>query len=509
MNYVSSLSHLLAGYIDEQQSDGLGELAITGLTLDSRNVSDGMLFVALQGTQSHGLAFAEKAEQLGAVAVIWESAEKLDLPKLNIPMIEIENLGEKLGGIADRYYQMPSHDLNVIGITGTDGKTSVSHFLAQVINAQDADSCGVIGTLGIGLPAALQKATHTTPDVITVHHILRQQKNAGVKTLAMEVSSHALDQGRVSAVQFDTAVLTNLTRDHLDYHGTVEAYAAAKAKLFHWSSLKNVVVNLDDAMGLSLAKELAGHHSLRVIGYGINESEFGDLPEGVERVVATKASFEHSGIVADIVTPIGESVLKAPILGKFNLSNLLAVLGVLIAMGYELDDAVKQIQQVKTVAGRMERISSNTEAASPLVVVDFAHTPGALEQALRAVREHAEKRLICVFGCGGDRDSGKRPLMAEIAERLADEVVVTDDNPRTESAVDIFADISQGFKNSNLVTFEHDRQKAIQLAIAEAGEGDVVMIAGKGHETVQIINNKKYPFDDRIEAANALKEKAA
>ena len=504
MNNTCSLSFLLNGYVDEHRYD---DLEVSGLTLDSRNISKGMLFVALQGTQVHGLIFAEKAESQGAAAIIWEFVEGVDVPELSIPVIAIKNLSQKLGDIAGQYYNNPSQYLNMVGITGTDGKTSVSHFLAQAINSSnDGDSCSVIGTLGIGRPDDLRKATHTTPDVITVHSILRQEKDNGASAVAMEVSSHALDQGRVNAVQFDTAVLTNLTRDHLDYHGTVEAYAAAKEKLFHWKGLKNVVVNLDDAMGLRLAKELADS-DVRVIGYGINNAY--ELPQNVEKLLATKMDFDHRGIVADIVTPIGESTLIAPILGKFNLSNLLAVLAVLIIKGNSLAKALKQIEQVRTVPGRMERVVSDDTNSSVLVVVDYAHTPGALEQALLAIRKHCKARLICVFGCGGDRDTGKRPLMAETAETLADLVIVTDDNPRTESPVEIFADIKRGFKHIDNIIFEHDRQKAIKQAVVEAKDGDVILIAGKGHETVQIVNDQKLPFDDRIEAANYLREKVA
>lgn len=508
MNNMCSLRRLLDGCINAQQSEEIAGLMVSGLTLDSRNVSQGWLFVALQGTQSHGLDFAIKAEKQGAVAIIWEPFGDAQVPsKLTIPTISIANLGQCLGSIAGRYYGNPSHDLNMIGITGTDGKTSVSHFLAQAINnAKGDDSCSVIGTLGVGRPDNLRMATHTTPDVITVHGILQQEKQEGVNTVAMEVSSHALDQGRVNAVRFDTAVLTNLTRDHLDYHGTLEAYEAAKEKLFHWPKLKSVVVNLDDAMGLRLAKELA-NSDVRVIGYGVGEPK--KLSNNIETIFAAKVSFDHRGIVASIVTPIGEGMLIAPILGKFNLSNLLAVLAVLIIKNTKLDDALKQIQSVATVPGRMERVVAKGDSSSVLVVVDYAHTPGAMEQALLAVREHSQRNLICVFGCGGDRDTGKRPLMAEVAERLANRVIVTDDNPRSESAVNIFSDIEKGFEDVGAITFEHDRQKAIKLAINEAQAGDVVLIAGKGHETVQFVKSQKIPFDDRVEAANYLEGKAA
>ena len=511
-----ALSTLLSAYLDQQQLAAIENITITGMNLDSRAIQTDMLFVALQGGQTHGLRFAKKAEQLGAAAVIWESSieneTNIELPKLGIPLIAIEHLSNHLGNIAANYFNHPSRDLNMVGITGTDGKTSVSHFIAQSLNSEFTDTCRVIGTLGIGSPDKLQTATHTTPDVISVHSLLQQQKVSQARSVAMEVSSHALDQGRVNAVNFNTAVLTNLTRDHLDYHHTVEAYAAAKEKLFYWQGLDNIVVNIDDAMGLRLAKDRA-NSEMRVIAYGLNPPS--DLPKGVELILAKQASFDHRGIIANIVTPIGESVLTAPILGRFNLSNLLAVLGVMMSMDYSLDKALAQIKSVMTVAGRMQRIqapllsastSSSHQQDSRLLVVDYAHTPGALEQALLALREHTQQRLICVFGCGGNRDTGKRALMAKKAEALADEVIVTDDNPRNEDASKIFRDIKQGFKKLEKVVFEHDRNTAIRLAVKRAQAGDVVLIAGKGHETVQIVGNQKIAFDDREVAKIALQE---
>jgi UDP-N-acetylmuramoyl-L-alanyl-D-glutamate--2,6-diaminopimelate ligase len=506
LNPVMSLKTLLQSYLSIEQMQHIdASLRVTGMSLDSRKITQGMLFVALKGTQTHGLRFAKKAETLGAIAVIWETDDSITAPVLNIPLLEIAQLSDKLGQIAHHYFSYPSRDLSMIGITGTDGKTSISHFLAQAINTRYPNSCHVIGTLGLGTPDHLAQATHTTPDAITVHQVLQQQKNQYADMVAMEVSSHALDQGRVNAVQFNTAVLSNLTRDHLDYHHTVAAYAAAKEKLFYWHSLENIVVNIDDAMGLRLAKARA-NSAVRVIAYGLNAPK--SLPKGIDMILARKAHFDHRGIVANIVTPIGESTLTAPILGRFNLSNLLAVLGVLITQNYSLEEALAQIAQVKTVAGRMQRISSSIEKIEEkrLVVVDYAHTPGALEQALLASREHTQQRLICVFGCGGDRDTGKRPLMAQKAEYLADRIIVTDDNPRYEDAVNIFKDIKQGFKKLDKVTFEHDRYKAIRLAIGEAQAGDMVLIAGKGHETVQIIKDQNIAFDDCQVARTALQE---
>jgi UDP-N-acetylmuramoyl-L-alanyl-D-glutamate--2,6-diaminopimelate ligase len=485
------LSQLLPG---ENLPEGL---MISGLTLDSRSVKPGYLFVALAGTQQHGLRFAKSAQDKGAVAVVWESAEDVVVPELTIPLFEVSGLSQTLGQMADQFYQSPSRALQMIGITGTDGKTSVSHFIAQGLSDSP---CAVIGTLGIGLPDNMQKSTHTTPDVITVHKLLAEQDANAVKCVAMEVSSHALDQGRVNQVAFDTAVFTNLTRDHLDYHKTVEAYAAAKEKLFHWEGLKTVVLNLDDAMGLRLYKELENKNTRR-IAYSIEpEATFA----GSDQLIATNARFDHEGIKADVLTDGGRYSLQASVLGRFNLSNLLATLGALISLDVSIDDALKRLQGIQTVPGRMQKVFAREAHQHPLVVVDYAHTPGALESALNALREHTDKRLICVFGCGGDRDTGKRPLMAEAAETYADVVIVTDDNPRTESPEQIFADINTGFKHKEAISFEHARDKAIADAIEQAEIGDVVLVAGKGHETVQILAEHSVPFSDYEQAVKAL-----
>lgn len=472
------------------------DINVSGLTLDNRKIQPGMAFVALRGTRQHGLDYAEAAVQAGAVAILYEPEDGLQQPPLSVEFVPVPSLREHLGTLADRFYSSPSAGLFMVGVTGTDGKTSVSHFVAEALNTGTHEAA-VIGTLGIGLPGALQPATHTTPDALTVHGLLRELRETGFPAVAMEVSSHALDQGRVNGIRFDVAVLTNLTRDHLDYHGTVEAYAEAKRKLFHWPDLKAVVLNLDDAFGRKLATELQGK-PLQVIGYGVGSPA--GYPAGT--LVATNPVFDHTGIRASVVWNGVQGSLQAPVLGQFNLHNLLAALGVLLAKGIAFDEALQRLQQVWVVPGRMERVADD----SKLVVVDYAHTPGALEQVLRAVRVHTRGRLICVFGCGGDRDRGKRPLMAEKAESAADVVIITDDNPRSENPQQIFEDIMQGIHNKAGVTVEHDRAKAIRLAIGQAQPGDTVLIAGKGHETVQILANGAVPFDDRIQAAQALQE---
>lgn len=558
---MKSLHHLLAQVLPNDllstYVDTLPDLTVSGFALDNRRIKPGMVFVALQGTQQHGLAYAEAAIAAGAVAVLYEpvadedgqglaainavaadvdvaSVTSADDTKINVPMIAVEGLAVKLGQLAAVFYDHPSQNIDVIGVTGTDGKTSVTHFIAEAMQALDQQAA-VIGTIGIGRPCDLQSATHTTPDAISTHAHLHALQASGVDSVAMEVSSHALDQGRVGGVEFSIAVLTNLTRDHLDYHGTVQAYAEAKRKLFHWSGLRAVVLNLDDAFGIGLANDLlttgakgAANNIVGVVtdnsgvdravppcvvlGYGVGQPA--DYPEYT--IVAADAVFDHSGIRAQITSPWGEGELYAPVLGRFNLDNLLATLGVLLLKGYALHDALAALTQVHTVPGRMERISlaAQSEAEDSsfndlLTVVDYAHTPGALSSVLSAVRLHTQQDLTCVFGCGGDRDAGKRPLMAAAAEQAADQIIVTDDNPRTEDSGLIFADIRRGFTQPERVCFEHDRAQAIRQAIRQAGSGDAVLIAGKGHETVQIIQQEQRPFDDREQARLALRECAA
>ncbi len=473
-------------------SEGI-DCDITSITLDSRDVVSGTLFVALKGTQQHGLVFAEKAQKLGAVAVIWESDDSITEPNLNIPSFEIDDLRQKLGRVADRFYSSPSQSLNMIGITGTDGKTSVSHFLAQAVN----DSA-VIGTIGIGALNDLHTATHTTPDVLSVHKNLQMLKNKNISTVAMEVSSHALDQGRVDNVQFDVAVLTNLSSDHLDYHGSLKAYAEAKQKLFESTDLKAIVVNLDDDFGRDLANN---KQNVDVIGYSVGQQ----VGFSGELLLAHDVDLTTQGVAAK-VSYQGQTVqLNAAVLGRFNISNLLASLGVMLALGWSLPDALEQLNKVTTVAGRMEKVSET----GVLAVIDYAHTANALETVLTALREHTQGKLICVFGCGGDRDTSKRPLMAAVAEQFADVVVVTDDNPRTENPEKIMQEIVAGFKNMDLVTIEHDRAKAITMALSQAEQGDTVLIAGKGHENVQILATGTLPFSDKDQANKILQELAA
>jgi len=462
---------------------------IRELTLDSRKVRPGDLFLAVPGTQQDGRLHIADAIARGAAAVAYEAQGASPITSASAELIALKDLSQQLSAIAGRFYGEPSRGLHLIGITGTNGKTSVSQLLAQALDLL-GERCGIVGTLGNGFYGALEQGRHTTPDPIGVQATLADMKNAGARAVAMEVSSHGLHQGRVAALAFDVAVLTNLSRDHLDYHGSMQAYAQAKATLFSWAGLRCRVLNLDDAFG----RELAGvEHESRLIGYSLNDAE--------AYLYCRDAQFDEQGVRATLVTPRGEGSLRSTLLGRFNLSNLLAVVGALLALDYPLDEILKVLPQLQGPIGRMQRLGG---ADKPLVVVDYAHTPDALEKVLEALRPHVKGQLLCLFGCGGDRDSGKRPLMAAVVERLADGVLVTDDNPRTEAPAQIFNDIRAGFKLPNAVQFVHGRGQAIEQLIASASADDVVVLAGKGHEDYQEINGVRQPFSDLVEAAKAL-----
>ena len=502
-----SLTELLQDYVECDHN-----IAIADMTLDSRSVKENTLFVALQGTQCHGLTFAEQAISAGASAILWESTSDEQVQPWvaeiherfhHIPCIEIADLSQKLGGMADRFYKKPSSQLSVVGVTGTDGKTSTCHFIAQCLNQVDRKSA-FMGTIGLGIPGSLATATHTTPDVIRVHAELRRLVDEGFVAVAMEVSSHALDQGRVNAVDFDVVVLTNLTRDHLDYHLTLEAYAEAKAKLFTQFSKPIAVLNLDDDFGQVMA-ELMQQHGRSFLSYQGNVQCDREKPplDGLltRHYAVTNASYSLQGILATIILSGQTYAIETDLLGDFNLANILSTLAVLHALGIDDALAVAAVNRLTCVPGRMDKVAYQQGV---LVVVDYAHTPGALSSSLKALKKHTRNRIICVFGCGGDRDNGKRPLMGGIAEEHAQMVIITDDNPRNESPFRIMNDIISGLKQPEHVAIEHDRAKAIRFAISQAESGDSVLIAGKGHETYQIVGDEALDFDDREEALLVL-----
>jgi UDP-N-acetylmuramoyl-L-alanyl-D-glutamate--2,6-diaminopimelate ligase len=476
-------------------------LHVTGLSMDSREVLPGHAFVAIAGFGAHGLKFVDQARAAGASAILFEPPAPEDLPA-PADAIAVPALRVRLGELADRFHERVTDAMTVVGVTGTNGKTSTVQLIAQAW-ALSGTTCGTIGTLGAGLYGQVTPTGFTTPLVLRLHSLLAQMHDAGAQAVAMEVSSHALDQGRVDGVHFDVGVFTNLTRDHLDYHGDMEAYGAAKARLFAWPGLKAAVVNVDDEFGRALHRELvdaaSSPASMRVLAVSSHDGVPADLQ-------ARNLALDNRGIGFDLCVDGAAHAVRSPLLGRFNVDNLLAVAGVLFALGQAPARIADVLGQLQPIHGRMNRLGG--ERGQPLVVVDYAHTPDALEQALGSLRAHAQARLLCVFGCGGERDRGKRPQMAAIAEAHADRVFVTDDNPRSEDGDRIVADILAGFARPSEAMVERDRAAAITRAIAEAGPLDIVLIAGKGHEPYQEINGVQHPFDDTQVAQACLETRA-
>lgn len=476
--------------------DGIGTIAISGLTLDSRAVQPGHLFCAVPGGEHDGRCFMAQAEAAGCAAI---AAEDRDYDRAAggqrpaVPVIRVPDLAARLSAIGHRFYGEPSAALAVTGITGTNGKTTCSHLLAQVFDAT-GHKAAVIGTLGYGLVAGngLEDTGMTTPDALATQRLLAELRDRGAGHVAMEVSSHSLDQQRVAAVHFNTAVFTNLSRDHLDYHGDEESYGAAKARLFALPGLESAVINSDEVFGRSLLAGLPAR--VKAISYGLDSNA---------DVTAEGIRFQDDGIRARVLTPWGEGDLDTGLLGEYNLLNLLAVIAAACAQGLDLEPVLAAMPTLKPVPGRLEVVAASTESrARPRVVVDYAHTPDALDKTLAALRRHCAGRLWCVFGCGGDRDPGKRPLMGAVAESGADEVILTSDNPRREDPEAILRAIAAGMDNPGAVIA--DRRLAIREAIAGAGREDIVLIAGKGHEQYQLVGGDRLPFSDITEARLAL-----
>lgn len=467
-------------------------VVIAGLALDSRQVRPGTLFLAVPGLRGDGRDHISQALQAGAVAVAYECADGLQLANASdgeAAMVPVSGLTGQLSAVAGRFFGEPSRDLGLVGVTGTNGKTSVSQMLAQALSAL-GKPCGVIGTLGSGLLDQLVDHGMTTPDAISVQRQLAEMHDQGAGWVCMEVSSHALEQGRVAALEFDLAIFTNLSRDHLDYHGDMAQYGAAKAKLFD-RPLQAAIINLDDAFG----RELIERSPSRCFTYSLNNPD-ADL-------YCSTIEYTSAGIRAALHTARRNATLESPLLGEFNLANLLAVIAALLALEVRLDRAVALAAGLTSPAGRMQRLGGGDR---PLIVVDYAHTPDALEKALAAVRAHAEGKLICIFGCGGDRDNGKRPLMGQVAEHCADQVVVTDDNPRSEPSRQIIEQILAGMQHPESTRIIANRGEAIRKSILESRAGDLILLAGKGHETYQEIDGVRHPFSDIEQAAKALQE---
>jgi len=536
------------------------KIPVTRLVTDSRSVQRGDTFVAYPGEKSDGREFIAPAIAQGANAVIYEkilSGHPGEAQHFvwndawQVPNLAVADLRHRAGWLADAVYGAPSEKLWVVGITGTNGKTSTSHWIAHALS-EAGTRCAVIGTLGNGFADALQASANTTPDAISVHGLLADYLRDGAQAVAMEVSSHALSQGRVNAVRFDVAMLTNLSRDHLDYHGDMQSYAAAKRKLFDWQQLGFVVLNLDDAYGAELAEQLrdadapspqssggTASHSTKpsendgqvagypasgeseargakpgerekqysnpeVIGYGLSDEAL-QLAErlGMRMVYGNLLEMSGQGLKLAVHSSWGAAQLDSALVGRFNAANLLGALAVLLVSGVALSDAVRSLGGVQPVAGRMQRLGN---AQQPTVVVDYAHTPDALEKVLQALREvsaAAGGKVLCVFGCGGERDRGKRAMMGTVAEKYSDFCIVTSDNPRGENPREIIAEIVAGMSGENHEIVV-DRATAIQSAIRFARQSDTVLIAGKGHEDYQEINGVKHPFNDVSAAQQAL-----
>ncbi|WP_025367585.1 UDP-N-acetylmuramoyl-L-alanyl-D-glutamate--2,6-diaminopimelate ligase [Thioalkalivibrio paradoxus] len=472
--------------------DGLPDVAVHDLSQRSQVLSPGSAFVALRGTRAHGLAWAPEALERGAAVVLWD--EDGTIPAGDPRYVRVPGLRRRLPELAERLFGAWPADRPLVAITGTDGKTSVSHQVAVALSGLGL-RCAVIGTLGVGAPGALAPTGLTTPDVLDLHRHLARLAREGFAAVALEASSHALEQQRLDGLRPTVAVLTQLGRDHLDYHGSLAAYADAKARLFRMPGLQALVLNLDDAFGRRLYREhCGGHRGPRCWTYGLRDA----AGSGERHVFARDLRATENGLEFEAVIGARHGRVAVPLFGGFQASNLLATLATLLALGHPAERALAALGAIRGVPGRMERFA---RPDGPALVVDYAHTPSALEAALNALRPHVQGRLWTVFGCGGNRDPGKRPAMGQVASRLADVVVVTDDNPRDEPPEAIRRAVLDGCDGAARVLEIGDRGTAIEAAATEAGPGDVVLIAGKGHETEQVIAGRAHPFSDRELAA--------
>jgi UDP-N-acetylmuramoyl-L-alanyl-D-glutamate--2,6-diaminopimelate ligase len=468
------------------------------MTVDSRRIQPGDVFIAWPGAASDGRQYIEDALSRGAAAVLYENGDGFRFSEAGRPAFAIEGLQAMAGILADEFYGRPSEKLWLAGVTGTNGKTTVSHWISCALEALGFH-CGLIGTLGNGFPGALATGFNTTPDAVELHRLFAGFVASDACAAAMEVSSIGIDQGRVNGARFDVAAFTNLTRDHIDYHGTMQSYAEAKARFFDLPGVGAAVINLDDDFGMEQAGRLVAR-GMRVIGVSLTDRA--GTPAGVQKLVGENLRASPAGLRFDVVWEGRRAELDVRLVGSFNASNLLVTIGVLLLHGEALNDIAAVVKTLTPPLGRMQLVGGNDE---PMVIVDYAHTPDALIRALEAARETAHSRdgrLICVFGCGGGRDSGKRALMGEAAAKLADRVIVTSDNPRNEEPQKIIDDILQGA--GAVAEAESDRSKAIRSAVITANPGDVILVAGKGHEPYQEICGERHPFSDCDQAVQAL-----
>ncbi len=511
MSLQTNREPLAAGsrvHFDFHPLNSLG-VKIGNLVTDSRMIKPGDTFLAYAGEKQDARMFIPNAIAAGANAVIWESQDFEWDSGWKVPNLKVSGLRAKVSIIADHVYGHPSRKLQLIGVTGTNGKTSCSHWIAQALTALGRKTA-IIGTIGTGFPGELEPAINTTPDAVLLQRKIADFLSRAACGVAMEVSSHGIAQERISGLTFAVAMLTNLSRDHLDYHGSMEAYAAAKARLFFRPGLKCAVLNMDDAFGAALARRITAT-GVHVVGYGFKELQ--DLNQETLMVLQGRNLKTSScGLDFDVEFDGGSVELKTGLLGDFNASNLLGVLATLLVSGIGLEEAARALQAVQPVAGRMEQFGGGDR---PLIVVDYAHTPDAMERVLITLRailqsgasqnagtQRPRPRLICVFGCGGERDRGKRPLMGEVATRLSDEVIITSDNPRRENPDAIIGEIASGA--TARFNVQEDREAAIERAVQCARRGDIVLIAGKGHEAYQEVDGQRLPFDDRTVVRQAL-----
>ena len=494
-----TLKELLKDWVTNIEVSEYADNSIIGLALDSRDIIKGYVFIALAGSKQHGLAYIDQAINNGACAIIYDPAGiecSLVEHGNQIPMIALDGLVVKLGHIAARFYGNPSELMTVVGITGTNGKTSCSQFLSQML-----DDSGVIGTLGWGELSNLQKTLNTTPDALEMQRILAELFKANKKAVAIEVSSHGLDQGRINGVALKGAIYTNISRDHLDYHGTMDAYLQAKLLLLKSEGLAFVVVNLDDAF----IDQIVAAVPEKVEIWGVSVK--GKTRSNCTNIIAENILSTDNGIEFDLYCHGNKHRIKAPLYGHFNVENLLIVFTTMLAMGIAEAEAIKRLGYIRPIPGRMERLG---DERSPLIFVDYAHTPDALDKVLSSIKKHCTQALWVVFGCGGDRDKGKREQMGQIATQLADHVIITDDNPRYENALDIVNDILKGCEDKISLTISpnieviQDRALAIQSVLARAAAKDCIVVAGKGHELYQEINGVRLNFSDSQVINDAL-----
>jgi UDP-N-acetylmuramoyl-L-alanyl-D-glutamate--2,6-diaminopimelate ligase len=481
-----TLADLLQGFADAPP------IPVRGIGSDSRRLDEGYLFLAVQGLTSHGLDFLAEALESGVAAIAWDASTGTAPRDLGVPTIAVDNLASRLGEIANRFYGRPSEQLEVIGVTGTNGKTTVAWMIAQAAEIL-GEKCAYLGTLGYGLGELQGSEGMTTPAVVEMHERLAGFVARGAGYAAVEVSSHALAQGRIEGVRIDTAVFTNLSRDHLDYHESMADYFATKARLFTDCAPRHRIINLDSDYGARLA-DLCGSDVVTV------STNFDRVANGrpylfIRSIVATSTGFDIT-----FISSWGSSRFSLPLPGDFNVANAASVLALLLMKGVALETACDAMSQLTAPPGRMQRVAKD----GPAVFVDYAHTPAALESALRALRAHCGGRLWCVFGCGGDRDAGKRPQMGRAVERQSDRVIITNDNPRSEKPMVIVDDILGGLAHPEQAVVIEDRAAAIAWAIDAAAQDDVVLIAGKGHETWQETNGRRVAFSDAAVAAKAL-----